>query len=227
MKSKRIQDPYLLKLVEMLVGNFHRVHLAYGDGHSPRRRDQVLVTRAQKAEGAANELGTVVKWTAPMIGVSNARAVDKTPMLRTDVNIAASVLSAIAIANVAETAMETENGIRSIVSASGILNAIETDATVSGTEIGNEIAIETAKEVTAIDGTKRIAIVKAGRIVKLVVELFSPLRTVVSPPERVIVLLPPLRTSLGSEEDLPMMTYVFPLLRALLYFYSSRPVCLF
>jgi hypothetical protein len=30
--------------VEMLVEIFHRVRLAYGDGHSPRRRDQVLAT---------------------------------------------------------------------------------------------------------------------------------------------------------------------------------------
>ena len=45
-KNKRTQDLYPLILVE----NFHRVRLAYGDGHSPRRRDQELATRAQKAE---------------------------------------------------------------------------------------------------------------------------------------------------------------------------------
>jgi hypothetical protein len=108
----------------------------------------------------------------------------------------------IATANVAETAMETVSGTRSTVNASGTLNAIETDAIVSGTETGNEIANETANEVTGIDGTKRIAIAKVGRTVTLVVELFSPpLRTAVSPLERVIVPQPPLRTSSGSEED--------------------------
>src|SRR5216684_456246 len=92
-----------------------------------------------------------------MIGASNARAADKTPMFRTD----ASILSAIVNVNVAETAMETVSGTGSTVTASGILNEIETDAIVSGTEIGKEIAIETASAVTGIDETKRIAIVKA------------------------------------------------------------------
>jgi hypothetical protein len=45
-KNKQTQDLYPLMLVGMLVENFHRVRLAYGDGHSPRRRDQVLATRA-------------------------------------------------------------------------------------------------------------------------------------------------------------------------------------
>jgi len=212
-KNKRTQDLYPLILVE----NFHRVRLAYGDDHSPRRRDQVLATRAQKAERVVNDL--TAKWTAPMIGVSNAKVVDKTPIPRTDANIAASVLSVIANANAAETAM----GTGSTVNESGTRNAIETDAIVSGTEIGNETANEIANEVTGIDGTKRIAIVKAGRTVTLVVELFSPpLRTAVSPLEQVIVPQPPLRTSSESEEDLPMMTYVSPLPRAC-YSYSSRP----
>lgn len=155
-------------------------------------------------------MGTA-KWTASMIGVLNAKAVDKMPIRRTDANIAASVLSVIVTANVAGTAMGTVSGTGSTVNASGTLNVIETDAIVSGTEIGNETANETANEVTGIDGTKRIAIVKAGRTVTLVVELFSPpLRTVASPLERVIVPQPPLRTSWGSEEDLPMMTPTVP-----------------
>jgi hypothetical protein len=117
----------------------------------------------------------------------------------------------IATANVAETAMGTVSGTRSTVNASGTLNAIETDAIVSGTEIGNEIANETANEVTGIDGTKRIAIAKAGRTVTSVVELFyPPLRTAVSPLERAIVLQPPLRTSWGSEGELLMMTPTVP-----------------
>jgi hypothetical protein len=156
-----------------------------------------------------------------MIGVSNAKAVDKMPIPRTDANIVASVLSVIATANVAETAMGTVSGTRtrSTVNARGTLNAIETNAIVSGTEIGNEIANETANEVTGIDGTKRIAIARAGRTVTSVVELFSPpLRIAVSPLERVIVPQPPLRTSWGSEEDFPMMTYVSPLPRVC-YFY--------
>jgi hypothetical protein len=195
-KNKQTQDLYPLMLVE----NFHRVRLAYEDGHSPRRRDQVLATRAQKAERVVNDPGTA-KLTAVMIGVSNAKAVDKMPIPRTDANIVASVLSVIATVNVAEIVMETVSGTRNTVNANGTLNAIETDAIVSGTEIGNEIANETANEVTVIDGTKRIAIAKVGRTVTLVVELFSPLRTAVSPLERVIVPQPPLRTSSGSEED--------------------------
>jgi len=147
-----------------------------------------------------------------MTGVSNVRAVDKTPILRNDASIAASVLSA--SANAAETVTETESGTGSTVSASGTLNEIATDANVSVTEIRNGIATETANGVTGIDGTKRIATEKAGRTVTLVVELFSPLRTAVSPLDRVIVLQPPLRTPWESEEDLPMMTYVSPLFRA-------------
>jgi len=162
-------------------------------------------------------MGTA-KWTA-MIGVSNAKAVGKTPIPRTDANIVASVPSVIATANVAETAMGTVSGTRSTVNARGTLNAIVTDAIVSGTEIGNEIANETENEVTAIDGTKRIAIAKAGRTVISAVELFfPPLMTAVSPLGRVIVPRPLLRTSWGSEEDLLMMTYVSPLPRAY-YFY--------
>jgi hypothetical protein len=210
----------------MLVENFYRVRLAYGDGHSPRRRGQVLATRAQKAERVVNDLGTA-KRTASMIGVSSAKAIDKTPIPRTDANIAASVLSVIATANVAETAMGTRSGTGSTVNAKGTLNAIETNAIVSGTEIGNEIAIETVNEVTGIDGTKRIAIAKAERTVTSVVELFSPpLRIAVSPFERVIVPQPPLRTSSGSEEDLPMMTYVSPLPRVC-YFINRVLSCLF
>jgi hypothetical protein len=167
-------------------------------------------------------MGTA-KWTASMIGVSNEKAVDKTPIPRTDANIAASVPSVIATANVAETAMGTVSGTRSTVNASGTLNAIVTDAIVSGTEIGNEIANETVNEATGIDGTKRIAIAKAGRTVTSAAELFSPLRTAVSPLERAIVPQPPLRTFWGSEEDLLMMTYVSLLPRAC-YFYSSRHV---
>jgi hypothetical protein len=147
-----------------------------------------------------------------MTGVSNVRAVDKTPILRNDVSTVASVLSA--NANAAGTVMETESGTGSTVSASGTLNENETDATVSGTEIRNGIATETANGVTGIDGTKKIAIEKAGRTVTSVVELFSPLRTVLSLLDRVIVPQPPLRTSSGSEEDLSMMTYVSPLFRA-------------
>jgi hypothetical protein len=212
-------------LVEMPVENFHRVRLAYGEGHSPRRRDQVLATRAQKAERVVNDMGTA-KRTASMIGVSNVKAVDKTPTPRTDVNIAASVPSVIATANVAEIAMGTVSETKSTVNARGTLNAIVTDAIVSGTEIGNEIASETANGVTGIDGTKRIAIAKVGRTVTSVVELFSPpLMTVVSPPERVIVPQRPLRTYWGSEEDLPMMTYVSPLPRVC-YCYSTRRVFL-
>jgi hypothetical protein len=138
-----------------------------------------------------------------MTDVSSVRAVDQTGILPNDASIVASVQSA--SANVAETVMETESGTGSTVSANGTLNEIETDATVSGTEIGNGIATETANEVTGIDGTKRIAIEKAGRTAS-VVELLSPLRTVVSPLGRVIVRQPPLRTSWGSEEDLQMMT---------------------
>ena len=160
-----------------------------------------------------------------MIGASSARAADKTPMFRTDASIAASVLSAIVNVNVAETAMETVSGTGSTVTASGILNEIETDAIVSGTEIGKEIAIETASAVTGIDETKRIAIVKARGTVISVVELFSPLRTVVSQLEWVIAPWPPLRTSWGSEEDLLTMTYVSPPLKALLFlFILSCPV---
>src|SRR5258708_6893565 len=104
--------------------------------------------------------------------------------------------------------------------AASVLSAI-----VSGTEIGKEIAIETASAVTGIDETKRIAIVKARGTVISVVELFSPLRTVVSQLEWVIAPWPPLRTSWGSEEDLLTMTYVSPPLKALLFlFILSCPV---
>lgn len=208
-KNKQTRELYLL----MLVGNLYRVRLFHGGGHSPRRRGQVHATRAQKAERVVNDLGTAMR-TALMIGVSNAKAVDKTLIPRTDANIAASVLSVIVTANVAETAMGTRRGTGSTVNGRGTLNAIETNAIGSGTEIGNEIANETANEVTGIDGTKRIAIAKAERTVTSVVELFSPpLRIGVSPLERVIVPQRPLRTSSGSEEDLPMMTYVSPLRR--------------
>jgi len=44
-KNKQTQDLYPLMPVEILVENFHRVRLAYEDGHSPHRRDQVLATR--------------------------------------------------------------------------------------------------------------------------------------------------------------------------------------
>lgn len=137
---------------------------------------------------------TVVKWTVLMTGVSNVKAVDKTPILPNDVSTVASVLSA--SANAAETDMETENGTGSTVSASGTLNEIVKDATVSGTEIGNGIVTETANGVTGIDGTKRTAIEKAGRTVTsaLVVELFFPLRTAVSLLGRAIVPQLPMRT---------------------------------
>jgi hypothetical protein len=45
-KNKQTQDLYPLMLVGMFVEIFHRVRLAYGDGHSPRRPDQVLATQA-------------------------------------------------------------------------------------------------------------------------------------------------------------------------------------
>lgn len=128
-----------------------------------------------------------------MTGVSNVKAVDPTPILPNDVSTVASVLSA--SANAAETDMETVSETGSTVSASGTLNGIVTNGIVSGTEIGNEIVTETANEVTGIDGTKRTAIEKVERTVTsaLVVELFSPLRTVVSPLGRVIVPQLPMR----------------------------------
>ena len=210
----------------MPVESSHQVRLAFGDGHSPHRRDQALETRALKAERVVNDSRSVAKWNVLMTDVSSERVVDQTAMPRNDASIAASVLSV--SANVAETVMETESGTGSTVSANGTLIEIETDAIArSGTEIGNETATETANEVTGIDGTKRIAIEKAGRTVKLTLEvgLFSPLRTVVSPLGQVIVRQRPLRTSWGSEEDLLMMTCVSSLQSSLLY--SLRPhVCL-
>jgi hypothetical protein len=155
-----------------------------------------------------------------MTDVSNVRVVDKSPILQSDVSIVASVLNA--SANVAGTVTETESGTGSTVNASETLNENETDATVSGTEIRIATATETANGVTGIDGTKRIAIEKAGRSVTSVVELFSLLRTVVSLLDRDIVPQPLLRTSSGSEEDLPMMTYVSPLPQSLLLLCSSH-----
>lgn len=199
----------------MLVANFESTRLAYGGGRSRLRRDQVLGMRARRAGQAANDPGTVARWTVLMTGVSNVRVVGKTrtPLPRNDASIVVSVLSESANANAVEIAMEIESGTESTASASGTLSGIETDAIVSGTATGNETATETANEVTGTDGKKRIAIERAGRNATSAVERCSLLRTVLSPLDQVIV--PPLqpRTRSGSEEDLRMMTYVFPLYR--------------
>jgi len=159
----------------------------------------------------ANDLGIVVmRWTASTTGVSNVKVVDKTRTLRNGANIAASALSE--NANAAETTMETESGRGNTASAS--LNGRETDATVSGTATRNEIVTVTANAVTGTDETKRTATARAERTAMSVVEPCSLLRTVVNRLEWAIVLLSLSRTHLGSEEGLPMMTYVSPLQRA-------------
>jgi len=83
-----------------------------------------------------NDLGAVETWTALTTGV---KAVGKRRIPLNDGSTAVIVLSA--SANVDETAMEI----------------------VSGNATGNETATETAKGVIGTDGTKRIAIEKAGR----------------------------------------------------------------
>lgn len=200
MTNHWIQEPYPPILV---------VILAYGDGHSRRRHDLARGTRARRAGQAGNGLGTVAKWIGPMTGVSNVgTAVGKRRTLRTDGSIVVSVLIETASANVAETVMETESGTENTASANEILNGTETDAT--GIATGTETAIVTVNEVTGTDGTKRIAIERAGRTARSVVGLLSPPRIGVNLLDRVIVLLLLPRTHWASEEDPPTMTYVQP-----------------
>jgi hypothetical protein len=158
----------------------------------------------------ANDLGIVARWTASTTGVSNVKVVDKTPTLRNDANIAVSALSE--NANAAEITMEIESGRGNTASAS--LNGRGRDATVSGTATGNEIVTVTANAVTGTDETKRTATARAERTAMSVVEPCSLLRTVVNRLEWAIVLLSLSRTHSGSEEGLPMMTYVSPFQRA-------------
>jgi len=103
-------------------------------------------------------LGAVETWTALTTGV---KAVGKRRIPLNDGSTAVIVLSA--SANVDETAMEIVSGTGNTVSATETLNGTETDASVSGNATGNETATETAKGVIGTDGTKRIAIEKAGR----------------------------------------------------------------
>lgn len=107
----------------------------------------------------------VAMWTVSTIGVPNATTAGKTHTPRSDVSIVVSVLSE--NANVAETAMETESGTGNIASANGSLNGIEEiDASASGIATGIESGTVTVNEVTGTDGTKRIAIGRAGRTAK-------------------------------------------------------------
>jgi hypothetical protein len=107
----------------------------------------------------------VAMWTVSTIGVPNATTAGKTHTPRSDVSIVVSVLSE--NANVAETAMETESGTGNIASANGSLNGIEEiDASASGIATGIESGTVTVNEVTGTDGTKRIAIGRAGRSAK-------------------------------------------------------------
>jgi hypothetical protein len=109
----------------------------------------------------------VAMWTVSTIGVPNAITAGKTRTPRSDVSIVVSVLSENANANVAETAMETESGTGNIASANGSLNGIEEiDASASGIATGIESGTVTVNEVTGTDGTKRIAIGRAGRTAK-------------------------------------------------------------
>lgn len=108
-------------------------------------------------------------WTVPTTGVPNVTAVDKTHTPRSDASIVVSVLSENANVNAAETAMETGSVTGNIASANGTLNGIEIDAIASpasGTATGNESGTVTVNEVTGTDGTKRIAIGRAGKTVK-------------------------------------------------------------
>ena len=150
----------------------------------------------------------MVRWTALTIGVSNARAVGKMRTLPNDANTAVNVQSESASASVAETAMETENGIGNTASANEIPNEIETDAIVSGTVTGTGTATVTGKEVIGTDGMKRIAIGRAGRIATSVVELCCLRKTGANPLVRDIVphLLQRIHSESGEEQ--PMMTYV-------------------
>jgi hypothetical protein len=107
----------------------------------------------------------VAMWTVSTTDVPNATTTGKTHTPRSDVSIVVSVLSE--NANVAETAMETESGTGNIASANGSLNGIEgIDASASGIATGIESGTVTVNEVTGTDGTKRIAIGRAGRTAK-------------------------------------------------------------
>jgi len=105
----------------------------------------------------------VAMRTVAMTGVPNETAVGKTHTPRSDASIVVSVLSETANVNAAETATETESGTGNIASANGTLNGIEIDASASGTATGNESGTVTVNEVTGTDGTKRIAIGRAGK----------------------------------------------------------------
>jgi hypothetical protein len=185
--------------------------VTYGDGHSRRQHGQVHGMRARRAGIAGIGLQIVVRWIVSMTGVSNATAVDRMPILRSVASIDANVLSEIANANVAETAMETESVTGNTASASGILSGIETGANVTAIATGNETVNVTANEVTGTDGKKRIAIERAGRTAKSAVGRYSLPRTAVNLLGQVIALLPLLRRHSGSEEDLPTMMYAHPL----------------
>jgi len=156
-------------------------------------------------------LGTVPRWIVSTTGVSNVTAVGRRPMHRSAASIVVSVLSENANANAAETAMETESGTGSTESASGILNGIETDVSATASVTGNESGTVTVNEVTGTDGTKRIAIERAGRTAMSAVGLCSLRRTAANLRGRDIVLLRQPRTHSGSEEDPPTMMYVTPL----------------
>jgi hypothetical protein len=121
--------------------------------------------RALRAGGAGNGLVIVAIWTVSMTGGPNVTAVGKMHTPRSDASIVVSVLSE--SANAAETAMETENGTGNIVSANGTPTVIEIiDASASGIATGNETVTVTVNEETDTDGTKRIAIGRAGRTAK-------------------------------------------------------------
>jgi hypothetical protein len=82
------------------------------------------------------------------------------------------------------------------------------DVTATGTATGNATATVIVSAVIGTDETKRIAIGRAGRSARTVVELCSPWKSAVSLLVRDIARQPlPMRHS-GSEEGLATRTYV-------------------
>lgn len=212
------------------LANLDITRLARGDDHNLRQRDQVLGMRARKAGRVVNDSGIVARRTALTIGVSNARAVGKMRTLPNDASTAVNVQSESASASVGGTVMETENGIGNTASANEIPNEIERGANVNGTVTGTGTASVTGNEVIGTDGMKRIGIGRAGKIATSVVELCCLWKTAVNPLVRDIVPRLLQRIHSGSEEELPMMTYVLcpspPLHGASSRIHSSCPFCI-
>ena len=148
-------------------------------------------------------------WT---IGVSSSAkaVVARTRIPRSDASTAVTALNVNA-ASAVGIAMGTVNATESTAeSARETRSGRERDGTVIVTAIGNVIATATVSAVIGTDETKRIAIERAGKNARPVVERYSPWKTAASLLVRDIALRPLPTTHSGNEEGLVKMRYVIP-----------------